>query len=140
MQQPARTVGADGLVQRLPAREVAKTVIIHSELGYAMLVIPGHKLVDFQEVRHELGLQQVRMVTEYELGKLFPDCELGAMPAVGSLYDLPVYLDAALAEEHLIAFHAGTHRDFIHMLTVEYRRLVHPVVAHLTHVEAGHNW
>ena len=105
-----------------------------------MLVIPGNKLVDFQEVRQELGLHQLRMVTEFELGKLFPDCELGAMPPVGALYDLPVYLDASLADERLIAFNAGTHRDFIHMLTSEYRRLVRPVVAVLTRVEAVRGW
>ena len=52
----------------------------------------------------------------------------------------PVYLDAALALEHLIAFHAGTHRDSVHMLTAEYLRLVRPMVAHLTRVEAGQGW
>jgi hypothetical protein len=28
-----------------------------------MLVVPGNKLVDFQEVRLELGFKQLRMVT-----------------------------------------------------------------------------
>lgn len=126
--------------EHLPLREVAKTVVVHNENGFALLVIPANKLVDFQEVRLELGFQQLRMATEFELGKLFPDCELGAMPPVGALYDLPVYLDAGMAEERLIAFNAGTHRDVIHMLTSEYRRLVRPTVAALTRVEAGHGW
>ena len=66
--------------EHLPAREVAKSVVVHSDVGYAMLVVPANKLVDFQEVRLELGFKQLRMVTEFELGKLFPDCELDAMP------------------------------------------------------------
>jgi Ala-tRNA(Pro) deacylase len=132
--------GEAASAEQPPVRDVAKIVVIHSEQGYAMLVIQAHRQVDFQEVRHELALQQLRMVTEFELGMLFPDCELAAMPPVGALYDLPVYLDAALAHEHLIAFHAGTHRDFVHMLTAEYLRLVHPVVAHLTRVDAGQGW
>jgi len=126
--------------EHLPAREVAKVVVVHSDVGYAMLVVPANKLVDFQEVRLELGFQQLRMVTEFELGKLFPDCELGAMPPVGALYGLPVYLDAGTADERLIAFNAGTHRDVIHMLTAEYRRLVRPVIVPLARAEAAHGW
>jgi Ala-tRNA(Pro) deacylase len=126
--------------EHLPAREVAKTVVVHSDIGYAMLVVPANKLIDFQEVRLELGFKQLRMVTEFELGKLFPDCELGAMPPVGALYMLPVYLDASMADERLIAFNAGTHRDFIHMLTAEYRRLVRPVIVPLVRAEATHGW
>lgn len=124
--------------EHLPPAEVAKTVVIHSEIGYAMLVVPGNQLVDFQEVRAELGLQQLRMATEHELASLFPDCELGAMPPVGQLYMLPVYLDAAMAEERLIAFNGGTHRDVIHMLTAEFQRIVRPLVAPLTRTKAAH--
>ena len=124
--------------EHLPPAEVAKTVVIHGEIGYAMLVVPGNQLVDFQEVRVELGLQQMRMATEHELSSLFPDCELGAMPPVGQLYMMPVYLDAALAEERTIAFNGGTHRDVIHMLTTEFQRIVRPVIAPLTRAKAAH--
>ena len=123
--------------EHLPPAEVAKIVVVHSEVGYAMLVVPGNQLIDFQEVRADLGFQQLRMATEHELSSLFPDCELGAMPPVGQLYMMPVYLDAALAEERLIAFNGGTHRDVIHMLTSEFRRLARPVIAHLTRAAAA---
>jgi Ala-tRNA(Pro) deacylase len=123
--------------EHLPSREVAKTVVVRSETGYAMFVIPGNKLVDFQEVRHDLGFHQLRMATEHELGSLFPDCELGAMPPAGALYDMPVYLDVSLADERLIAFNGGTHRDVIHMTTAEYRRLVQPAIVQLARVEAA---
>jgi Ala-tRNA(Pro) deacylase len=122
----------------LTAREVAKTVVVLSDIGYAMLVVPANRPVDFQEVRVELGFEQLRLATEYELGKLFPDCELGAMPPVGALYRLPVYLDAGMAEERLIAFHAGSHCDVIHMLTAEYRRVVQPAIVSLARADAAH--
>lgn len=136
--QTAFTAREVASAEHLPPREVAKTVVVHCDVGYAMLVVSANKLVDFQEVRLELGFKQLRMVTEHELGTLFPDCELGAMPPVGSLYMIPVYLDAALADEPLIAFNGGSHRDVIHMKTSEYRRLVRPVIVPLTRVEAAH--
>jgi len=117
--------------EHLPAREVAKTVVIHGNNGYHMLVLPATKLVDFQEVRMALGFTHARMVPETELTRLFPDCELGAMPPVGNLYGMPVYLDSGMAAEEMITFNAGTHRDVVHMRTAEFRRLVRPTLVSL---------
>ena len=124
--------------EHLPPAEVAKTVVVHTDAGYLMLVIPANKLVDFQEVRLELGFKQLRMATEHELSRLFPDCELGAMPPMGPLCTLPVYLDSSMADEPLIAFNGGTHRDVIHMRMAEFLRLAHPVVVPLTRATAAH--
>jgi Ala-tRNA(Pro) deacylase len=71
------------------------------------------------------------MATERELTSLFPDCELGAMPPIGPVYGLPVYLDSILAGQDTIAFNAGSHREVMHMTTAEFRRLVLPQVVSL---------
>jgi len=106
-----------------------------------MIVVPASRLVDFQEVRLTLGLTHARLATEMEVGELFPDCELGAMPPMGNLYGMPVYLDSTLAEEDTIAFNAGTHRDVVHMRTDEYRALVHPMVISLAREAVmRHGW
>jgi len=133
----AYTAREVALVEHLPAREVAKTVVVHGDNGYHMLVLPASKLVDFQEVRIALGLSHARMVPETELNRLFPDCELGAMPPVGNLYGIPVYLDSALAGEDVITFNAGTHRDVVHMRLAEYRRLVRPTIVSLAREAAA---
>jgi Ala-tRNA(Pro) deacylase len=134
----AREVAA---AEHLPAREVAKTVVVFGDGAYQMIVVPATRLVDFHEVRTALGLTQARMATEMELSRLFPDCELGAMPPFGSLYGLPVYLDGTLASQDTIAFNAGTHRDVIHMTTAEFRRLVSPqIVSLVRQAVAGRGW
>jgi Ala-tRNA(Pro) deacylase len=117
--------------EHLSPKEVAKTVVVFGDGEYYMVVVPASKLVDFQELRPALGLSQVRMATEDELGKLFLDCELGAMPPIGQLYGLTVYLDSSLAGEPAIAFNAGTHSEVIRMRTAEYRRLANPIVVSL---------
>ena len=134
----AREVAA---AEHLPPREVAKTVVIFGDGTYHMIVVPASKLVDLIEVRPTLGLAQVRLAREEELGMLFPDCELGAMPPLGPLYGFPVYLDASLAGEDTIAFNAGTHREVIHMKTAEFRRLVSPSIVSLVREPAtAHGW
>jgi Ala-tRNA(Pro) deacylase len=126
--------------EHLPAREVAKTVILFGDAEYHVVVIPANKLVDFQELRPVLGLAQVRLATEDELGRIFPDCELGAMPPFGGLYGIQVYLDASLAGEPDIAFNAGTHREVIHMKMTEFRKLAQPVVVSLVKEPALNHW
>jgi len=127
--------------EHLPAREMAKTVIVFGDEGYHMMVVPANRLVDFHEVRLALGLTQARMATEEEVGRLFPDCELGAMPPFGNLYNIPVFLDSSLAGEETIAFNAGTHRDVIHMRTSDYRDLANPTVVSLAREAVmRHGW
>jgi Ala-tRNA(Pro) deacylase len=127
--------------EHIPAHEVAKTVVIHGDEGYAMLVLPANMVVDFQEVRHALGLTHVRLATETELGQLFPDCDLGAMPPFGKLYNLPVYMDSALLRDEKIAFNAGTHRDVIHMRLEDFRQMASPTVVSVARESVSqHGW
>src|SRR5579872_3606012 len=129
------------VAEHLPPREVAKTVVVFGDGNYQMVVVPASRLVDLLELRTALGLSQVRLATEEELGKLFPDCELGAMPPFGPMYGIPVYLDGMLAGRETIAFNGGTHRDEVHISTAEYRRLVDPRVLSLAREPApAHGW
>jgi Ala-tRNA(Pro) deacylase len=64
---------------------------------------------------------------------MFPDCEVGAMPPLGNLYDLKVYVDKSLAADEQIAFNAGTHAELIQIAYRDFERLVRPSVAHLTY-------
>ena len=127
--------------EHLPAREMAKVVMVFGDEGYHMMAVPANRLVDFHEVRLALGLTHARMATEEEIGRLFPDCELGAMPPFGNLYSIPVYMDNSLAGEEIICFNAGTHRDVIHMRTSDYRDLVSPAVISLAREAVmRHGW
>ena len=120
---------------------MAKTVVVFGDDGFHMMVLPANRVVDFQEVRITLGLTHARMATEEELSRLFPDCELGAMPPMGNLYGMPVYLDSSLAGEETIAFNGGTHHDEVHMRTADYRELVNPAVITLAReAMSRHGW
>ena len=116
------------VAEHLPPREVAKTVVILGDGAHYIIVIPASRLVDLHEVRTTLGLSQVRLATEDELRRLFPDCETGAMPALGPLYNIPVYLDGSLACQETIAFNAGTHAEMLQMAYGDFDRLVRPMI------------
>jgi Ala-tRNA(Pro) deacylase len=60
---------------------------------------------------------------------LFPDCETGAEPPFGSLYGLPVWVDACFPAAGDFTFQAGNHHEVVRMKYAEYERLAKPVVA-----------
>jgi Ala-tRNA(Pro) deacylase len=125
--------------EHVPPQEVAKVVIVFASGEYKMLVLPASKVVDFQEVRDALGCNTARLATETELSRLFPDCDLGAMPPFGNLYNMKVLMDANLLADERIIFNAGTHRDVVHLSQEDYRRLVQPEVVHLAREVVMHS-
>jgi len=73
----------------------------------------------------------VRLAREEEFARVFPDCEVGAMPPFGNLYQLPVYLDRGLSEQPRLIFNAGTHRETMTVAAADFLRLVEPTVIDL---------
>jgi Ala-tRNA(Pro) deacylase len=71
----------------------------------------------------------MRLAHEGELVAYFPDCEVGAMPPFGNLYDVPAWVDRSLAENETIVFRAGTHTDTMSLKYGDYARLANPHVA-----------
>lgn len=118
--------------EHVSPHEVAKVVVVIAGGEYKMLVLPASKVVDFQEVRDALGCNTARLATETELSRLFPDCDLGAMPPFGNLYNMKVLMDSNLLADERLVFNAGTHRDVVHLRQEDFRRLVRPEVVHLT--------
>jgi len=75
-----------------------------------------------------LGAKSVELVDENQMVKLFPDCELGAEPPFGNLYDMPTVIDKALEQDDHIMFQAGSHEKAIQMSMDDYQKLVTPKV------------
>jgi len=113
--------------EHLPPSQMAKCIIFFSDrTGYGMAVLPADCVIDLEELQWVTGAPHIRLATEPEIGRLFRQCDLGAMPPFGNLFDLPVYVDVAVADHPTISFNAGTHRDVIHMSFSDFRRLVEP--------------
>jgi Ala-tRNA(Pro) deacylase len=93
-----------------------------------MAVIPSHKQLDLGRFAMVVGVDDVTLATETEMGGLFPDCDSGAMPPFGGLYGLSVYVDESLARGPVIFFQAGSHRHVIEMRYQDFISLVRPTV------------
>ncbi len=129
----AYTAQGIAALTHVSGKKLAKTVIVKIDGILAMAVVPASFHVDLDRLRALTGAQTVEIASEQEFKDAFPDCETGAMPPFGNLYDMSVYADVSLAENEEITFSAGTHRELVRMNWSDMVRLVNPLVAPLTH-------
>ena len=111
----------------VPGREMAKTIVIRTERGLALVVVRAQDHVNLDRAGLELGGTAV-LASELEFGAAFLDCELGAMPPFGLLYRLPTLVDRELTRDEEIVFNAGSHTSVVRMPYAEYAMLVKPRV------------
>jgi len=116
---------------RINADEVAKNLIIKVKDKYAFAVIPGGRKIDSSKLRHVMGSSHARLATEDEMATDFPEYEVGAVPPLGDLFEVPVYVDSKLLDYEVIIFTAGTHADSIKMKSSDFVNLVNAEMADL---------
>lgn len=129
---PAYTTHEVAQSAHIPGRFMAKTVMVKIDGVLAMAVLPANHRIMLDDLRDLVGTDDVRLAKEDEFKSFFPDCEAGAMPPFGNLYDMSVYVSPDLAEEAEIAFNAGSHTEVIRMSFRDYERLVKPRIARFT--------
>jgi Ala-tRNA(Pro) deacylase len=111
--------------------EVAKPVLIAVGDQLAMLVVPAAVHVDLELVSDHLGHNEVRLATEAEFVSVFADCEPGAEPPFGHLYDVPVFLDERLRAQPRIVCRDGSHTETLTLAMRDYLHVVDPEIVNV---------
>jgi Ala-tRNA(Pro) deacylase len=115
-------------VTHTPGAMFAKCLLVTIDGTHALVVLPADHRFDGVMLATAAMANRADLVTEEEMERLFPDCELGAEPPLGELYGMPVYVSAALADAKTITFNAGTHEQALRMPYAEFARLAQPIV------------
>lgn len=126
--RPAYTAREEAAATHIPGRDWAKVVVCFIDEEPVEAVVPASSLVNLDQLLALAGGHAIRLADEEELRRLFPGCEVGAMPPFGPLYGQTVYVDAVLAAEPEIVFNGGTHRDAIAMRWNDFVKMVNPIV------------
>ncbi|MGQ0532757.1 MAG: aminoacyl-tRNA deacylase [Caulobacteraceae bacterium] len=102
---------------------LAKAVLVRAGDEYMLAVVPASRHVVFDQLQRWLG-KPVRLAEERESEDLFADCDLGAIPPVGSAYGLETVMDDSLVDAEDIYFEGGDHRTLVHMRAADWRKLM----------------
>lgn len=116
--------------EHLSGKEIAKVVMLKIGEGLAMAVVPGDHMVDLEKAAAALGVEDVELAEEDEFAQAFPDCETGAEPPFGKLYDVRTVVDDGLRSP-MVTFSAGSHTETITMALDDYLNLLEPERADL---------
>lgn len=116
--------------EHVSGRKVIKPVVVRADGEFVICALPASYKIDLMELKDQLGVQQVNVADETVLERLFPECELGAMPPIGRLWGLQTVMDESLIADDLVTFQSGKHDESITMTLAEYRRLAQPEIAH----------
>ncbi len=108
----------------VPGNRLAKAVVLKGDGNYSMVIVPSVEHVDLAVLREQLGTG-LELATESELGELFPDCDVGAVPPIGPAWGMDTYLDECfLANDEEIYFEAGDHEDLVRVSGEQIKKLL----------------
>jgi Ala-tRNA(Pro) deacylase len=115
-------------VEHISGYKVAKPVVVRTRKGYAICVLPAPKQLDIDKVAELIDDPTVRLASESEMGDLFPDCELGAEPPIGSMFGMRTIMDESLREDEHILMQAGSHTEAIRTRRADWEQLCNPII------------
>lgn len=125
---PAYTAPEVAANSHIPGKYLAKVVIVKIDGKFAMVVEPAHQKVNLKSLKELTGASKIELASEYEFKDKFPDCEVGAMPPFGNLYDMDVWVAESLTKDDEIAFNACNHAELFKMSYKDFEKLVHPKI------------
>lgn len=112
--------------QHVPGRQLAKSVLVKTERGAVLAVLPAIHLIDLKKLKAALGAKQLTIAKETDIKRQFPDIEVGAMSPFGNLYGVPVIVDRELGQAEEIVFNGGSHTETVKLRYRDFAALVHP--------------
>jgi Ala-tRNA(Pro) deacylase len=111
---------------------VVKTMLVDTRWGRVLAVIPGDRRLDMQLLRDVVGDHHAHLATEIELTGTYPQIELGTLPPLGALLELPTFVDGDVMRHENVVFPAGSQTEAVRARTLDVFDHEHVTVTHLT--------
>jgi Ala-tRNA(Pro) deacylase len=115
----------------VPGWSVAKSVLVKVGDKFVLAVLSATSRVDLGTLGAALQAVpgSLRLATADEIGRIFENCEPGAIPAFGRLYGLRTVVDASLADAGVIIFGTNLRHLGLKMHFRDYEGLEEPLRA-----------
>jgi len=124
---PAKSADEAAKFRGTPLEIGGKSLVMKTDRrGFIVLALRGSDAVFNRALRKHLGIRRYRFATLEELDTL-TGLTPGCVPPFGRpVFDMPLYVDAGLANAARIAFTAGSHTDSIVMRTADWLAAAKP--------------
>lgn len=125
--EPVFTSEAAAAIRGVPLASGAKALVCKIDDRFVLIVLPADRKLASKTAKKELAGKSLRFATKEEVLEL-TSLTPGSIPPFGSLFNLPTYCDAALAEQSQINFNAGDHGISVSMTFAAYQMAEKPTL------------
>jgi len=129
--EPVYTSVEAARVRGTDLKSGAKALVLKSDHGFVLAVIPADLELDGPALRKHLGSRRLRFANRDELLDL-TGLTPGAVPPFGSLFGLSSVCDVRLGENEKINFNAASHERSVQITFADYNRIEMPVLVPIT--------
>lgn len=118
------------LAQTLKARldRIAKTLLVKSEGGHSLVVLPGHRALDFSKLKKALKAKKVSLASEQDMVRTLK-IKPGALTPFGGFHKLPVVVDRSLTKAKEMVAGTGHFAVSVKVKVRDFLRREQPMVA-----------
>ncbi len=106
----------------------AKALILKTDTGFLMVVVPGDQKFDKAKLKSCLGIKDVRFATEDEVYSITEGVLVGGVPPFGSVFNLKTYVDKTVFANDKIIFNCGDRTISVGMHAGQYKNIEAPTV------------
>ncbi len=119
----------------VPAERLAKTLLVETGGGEVLAVLPATERLDVHKLRLATGDNHARLASEEEMAAAHGEFELGALPPLPDLLQLPVLLDRRLETVPEVVFAAGSRGISVRVSGADFLELTRPRLVDLAQDE-----
>jgi Ala-tRNA(Pro) deacylase len=121
----ARGSAGTARAAQVPPHLLAKAVVLEDEAGCVMAVVASDRYVRLGRLSQLLERRHLRLADEERIAELFPDCERGAVPAVGMAWGLETVVDDELEALDMVYLECGDHERLLKLNHAQFDALMH---------------
>lgn len=118
-------------VHHISGKSLAKVVIVKADNELIMVVVAAPNKVSLDKIAELLKAENVDLANEKDFKDIFFDCDIGAMPPFGNLYQMKTFIDENLTKQQEIVFKIGSHNETMKIKYSDYEKIAQPIISSL---------
>ncbi|HEV8689033.1 MAG TPA: YbaK/EbsC family protein [Ideonella sp.] len=122
-----RTSAQTARTAHVPPHQLAKSVLVEDDAGCLVAVLPADRQLKLGVLSRLLNRHSLRLADEARISTLLPDCDRGAVPALGMAWGLETIVDDELEAIDVVYIEGGDHEQLLRLSHDQFHTLMSDV-------------
>jgi len=106
--------------------EIAKVVLVKTDKGFALVIVPAGKYIDLAAVKATLKAKKIAMASEKDIAK-YLKTKVGLIHPFGNLYKIPTLIDKGFAKAKKMVASAESYTESVEIAIKDFEKLAQPI-------------